>query len=213
MLLRVYRAIKGFHLGYILIYGSNAMHATIQSATTLGITAYTVDVEVDISLGMVNLLIVGLPDKAIKESKERIRAAFKNSGISLPDRLITVNLAPATLKKEDILFDVPIAIGIMQAAAMLDMTQDFLSQTIFLGELSLDCKIRGVRGVLSIVHKAAKDGKRRVIVPRVNAAEASLIEGIEVIGVQSLQELVVYYAVRLRKNQTQVDLLILSVRP
>ncbi len=168
------------------------MHATIHSATTLGITAHHVDVEVDISLGMVNLLIVGLADKAIRESKERIRAAFKNSGIRLPDKLITVNLAPATLKKEDVLFDVPIAVAIMQAAQMLELDQQFIKETIFLGELSLDGMIRPVRGVLSIVHKALKDGKKTVIVPLANAAEASLIQGITIIGVSSLQQLVAF---------------------
>jgi magnesium chelatase family protein len=168
------------------------MHAKVFSATTIGITAHLVEVEVDLSMGMLHFFIVGLPDKAINESKDRIRAAFKNSGMKLPERLITVNLAPATLKKQDILFDVPIAVAIMQASKMVEMSSVFLHETLFLGELSLDGAIRPVCGVLSIAHGALRDGKKRLIIPKANMQEASLIKGIEVIGVESLVELVAY---------------------
>lgn len=174
------------------------MHAKIFSATTIGIEAHLVDVEVDLALGLLNFFIVGLPDKAIRESKDRIRAALKNSGLRIPERLITVNLAPASLKKEDVLFDVPIAIAILQAARMLELTTDFIHETLFLGELSLDGLIRPVQGVLSMAHGALKAGKKRIIIPKKNIHEASLIKNLEIIGVESLVELVAY----LRKEKT-----------
>jgi magnesium chelatase family protein len=174
------------------------MHSKIFSATTIGIDAHSVDVEVDLSYGLINFHIVGLPDKAIKESRDRIRAALKNSGLAMPQRLITVNLAPASLKKEDVLFDVPIAIAILQASNAVSMPDSFIKDTLFLGELSLDGTIRPVRGILSIAHSAHKVGKKRLIVPKKNVYEASLIKGIEIIGVATLGELVSY--LRKEKN-------------
>jgi len=168
------------------------MHSKIYSATTVGINAHLVEVEVDLSMGMINFFIVGLPDKAIRESKDRIRAALKNSGFRIPERLVTVNLAPANLKKQDILFDLPIAVAILQASKLIKMPQDFIEETLFLGELSLDGAIRPVCGVLSIVHSAIAMGKKRVIIPKNNETEATLIKGVEVIGVESLVELVSY---------------------
>lgn len=168
------------------------MHAKIFSATTVGIGAQQVEVEVDLSFGLIKFFIVGLPDKAINESKERIRAALKNSGLRPPDRLITVNLAPANLKKQDILFDVPISIAILQACELVSISKNFIEETLFLGEVSLDGEIRPVRGILSIAHQALKDGKKRLIIPKANTKEASLIKGLQVIGVQSLVELVAY---------------------
>jgi magnesium chelatase family protein len=168
------------------------MHSKIFSATTIGITAHLVEVEADLSMGMINFYIVGLADKAIKESKDRIRAALKNSGMRLPERLITVNLAPANLKKQDTLFDLPITVAILQAARLLDLSSEFVEETLFLGELSLDGHIRSVCGVLSIAHAALQMGKKRIIVSKKNTQEASLIKGIEVIGVDSLVDLVAY---------------------
>ena len=168
------------------------MHAKVYSATTIGVDAHLIEVEADLSFGMVNCYIVGLPSKAINESKDRIRAALRNSGLKLPDKLITVNLAPANIKKEGVLFDVPIAIAMLQAAKLITVSDEFLSSTLFLGELSLDGEIRPVRGVLSIVHAALKNAKQRVIIPHANIDEAALIEGIEIIGVRTLVELVAY---------------------
>ncbi len=178
------------------------MHAKVFSATTIGINAHLVEVEADLSMGLLKFCIVGLPDKAIQESKDRIKAAFKNSGLKLPERLITVNLAPASLKKEDILFDVPIAIAILQAAKLLELSTQFVEETLFLGELALDGSIRPVCGVLSIVHSAQKSGKSRVIIPLQNSHEASLIQGIEVIGVNSLTELISYLRNEITINST-----------
>ena len=168
------------------------MHAKIYSATTVGINAHMVEVEVDLAFGIPNFYIVGLPDKAIKESKDRVRAALKNSGLRTPERVVTVNLAPASLKKQDILFDVPITVAVLQACKLIELDAQFIKETLFLGELALDGAIRKVTGVLPIVHGALQEGKKRVVVPKKNIDEASLIKGIEVIGVESLTQLVAY---------------------
>lgn len=167
-------------------------HAKVYSATTLGVKASLIEVEVDLSYGLVNFFIVGLPDKAIKESKDRIRAAFKNCGLRLPERLVTVNLAPANLKKQDSLFDVPIAVALLQAAQLVHLDKQFLEDTVFLGELALDGQIRPIIGAVSIVHGIRELGKKRVVVPTKNVYEARLIEGVEVIGVESLIQLVAW---------------------
>ena len=168
------------------------MHTKIFSATTLGIQAYLVDVEVDISYGLINFFIVGLPDASIKESRQRIQSALKNSGINLPERKIIVNLAPAHLKKEGTLFDLPIAIGILQAAGYIQMKPDFLHETVIIGELSLTGTIQPVQGILPITYDTSCHQKKRIIVPFANAQEASLVPGIEVIGVKNLVDLVMY---------------------
>lgn len=166
------------------------MLTKISSATTLGIETFSVDVEVDLSLGMLQFNIVGLPDTAIKESKQRIVTALKYCGFKLPERKITVNLAPADLKKEGTLFDLPIAIGILQGADHLAVSQEFLQETLFLGELSLDGTIRPVKGVLPIAFDCQKLGKKRIVLPQENANEAALINGLEVFGIDHISTLV-----------------------
>lgn len=168
------------------------MHTKIFSATTIGVDAHTVEVEVDLSLGMMNFFIVGLPDTAIKESRQRIQTALKNCGIKLPDRKITVNLAPADLKKEGTLFDLPIAIGILQAAKLLHVASSFLEETLFIGELSLDGSIKPIKGALAIAYDAKRLGKKRLIVPYANAQEAALIKNVEVFGVKHLVDLIAF---------------------
>ncbi len=168
------------------------MHSKVFSATTLGIDSHLVEVEADLSMGLIRFDIVGLPDKAITESSKRILAALKNSGIKIPERSITINLAPANLKKQNVLFDVPISVCILQAAKLLNITQKFLKETLFLGELALDGGIRPVRGVLSVAHGMLKTNKKRLIIPKQNCEEASLIKDIEIIGVESIIELVGY---------------------
>lgn len=168
------------------------MHAKIFSATTIGVSAHLVEVEVDISFGLVQFYIVGLPDTAIKESSKRVLTALKNAGFRLPAKRITVNLAPADLKKEGTLFDLPIAIGILIANQFLEVSKDFIQDTIFLGELSLDGSIRFIKGALAIAYDAQKLGKRRIIVPKANMHEAALIKDLEVIGVDHLTELIAY---------------------
>lgn len=168
------------------------MHAKIFSASTVGVDAQLVEVEVDISFGLVNFYIVGLPDTAIRESSKRILAALKNCGFSLPAKKITVNLAPADLKKEGTLFDLPIAIGILQAMRYLSIDTDFLVETLFLGELSLDGSIRFIKGALPIAYDAFRLGKKRIIVPQANSKEASMIKELTVIGTTHLTELIAY---------------------
>ncbi len=168
------------------------MHAKVFSATTVGVNAQLVEVEADISFGLVNFYIVGLPDTAIRESSKRILAALKNCGFSLPAKKITVNLAPADLKKEGTLFDLPIAITILQAMKHLTLDQSFLQETLFLGELSLDGSIRFIKGALPITADAQKLGKKRIILPTANSQEAALINNMTIIGVTHLIELIAY---------------------
>ncbi len=168
------------------------MHAKVFSATTIGVNAHLVEVEADISFGLINFYIVGLPDTAIRESSKRILAALKNSGFSLPAKKITVNLAPADVKKEGTLFDLPIAIAILQAMKQLEIEQTFLSETLFLGELSLDGSIRFIKGALPIAYDAHVLGKKRIILPKANAPEAALIKDVIIIGVDHLTELIAY---------------------
>jgi magnesium chelatase family protein len=168
------------------------MHTKILSATTIDINAYPIQVEVDLSFGLMNFYIVGLPDTAIKESRQRVLTALKNSGIRIPERKITVNLAPADLKKEGTLFDLPISIGIIHAAGLINIDKDFLEETIFIGELSLDGSIKKIKGALAVTNDAKKFGKKRIILPKQNTQEAALISGIEVIGVDTLVQLISY---------------------
>jgi len=168
------------------------MHSKLFSATTMGVEAHLVQVEVDISFGLVKFYIVGLPDTAIRESSKRIQSAIKNSGFRFPAKRVTVNLAPADLKKEGTLFDLPIAVGILLALKELDITKEFIDETLFIGELSLDGEIRFIKGALAIAYDAKKLKKKRIILPKANAKEAAFIDGLEVIGVESLVELVAY---------------------
>jgi len=168
------------------------MHAKIFSATTVGVDARLVQVEVDIAFGIPRFDIVGLPDTGIKESSKRVLAALKNCGIRLPSKKITVNLAPADLKKEGTLFDLPIALAVMMASGFIEIPKEVIEETLFLGELSLDGTIRFIKGALAIAYDAKRMGKKSIIVPKHNVAEASLIEGIKVIGVDHLTELIAY---------------------
>lgn len=162
------------------------------SATTIGINAHLVEVEVDLSYGLINFFIVGLPDAAIKESAKRVSAAIKNSGFCSPEKKVTVNLAPANLKKEGTLFDLPIALAILQASKQVRIEESFLQETIIIGELSLDGKIKSIQGALAIACDAKKLGKKRIVLPKENAAEASVVGFVEIIGVSSLVELIYY---------------------
>ncbi len=169
------------------------MLTKIFSATTIGVQAHLVEVEVDLSFGLINFFIVGLPDIAIKESRQRILTALKNSGFKAPEKKITVNLAPANLKKEGTLFDLPIALGILKAARSVEISSEFLQETIIIGELSLDGSIKPIQGALAIACDAKRLGKKRIILPSKNLQEASIIEGIEVVGASNLVELLNYF--------------------
>ena len=152
------------------------MLSRITSCGILGINGYMVDVEADMARGLPSFDIVGLPDAAVKESKERVRSAIKNSGFDMPVKKITVNLAPADIKKEGAAYDLPIAVGILYASSQIDgmNTDDYM----FVGELSLGGEIRRVNGVLPMVDFARKKGIRNVVVPADNAREAAVAKGV-----------------------------------
>lgn len=163
------------------------MVTKITSSALNGVDGYIVVVETDIGRGMPGFDIVGLPGSAVKESRDRVRAAIKNSGIEFPARHITVNLAPANTKKEGPAFDLPIAVSILGGMEVINA--DKLARVLFLGELSLDGSLRPVKGVLSMVHSAYKDGYTKFVVPAENAAEAALVDGADIYGVESLSQL------------------------
>ena len=149
------------------------MISKLNSTSLSGIDGYIVNVETDISSGLPGFDIVGLPDAAVKESKERIRAAIKNTGLTMPSKKITVNLAPADVKKEGAHFDLPIALGILSASGQFSVRDE--GEYAFLGELSLDGELRRVSGVLPMVISAYQSGIRRVFLPSENAKEAAVI--------------------------------------
>ncbi len=160
----------------------------ISSAALAGIEAYPVDVEVDISAGLPNFVTVGLPDAAVRESKERVRAALKNCGFDMESRKVTINLAPADRRKEGSAFDLPIALGFL---AYLDVVRaEGLRDYLFVGELALDGRLKPVRGVLPIALMAGRRGFRGLVVPRANAAEAALVRDVPVYGFESLVRVV-----------------------
>ncbi|MFZ5907973.1 MAG: YifB family Mg chelatase-like AAA ATPase [Nitrospirota bacterium] len=165
------------------------MLSKVLSSTILGIDAYIVDVEVDIaSRGLPHFSLVGLPDAAVKESKDRVRAALKNVGFHFSFKPITVNLAPADLKKEGSSFDLPIALGILVAEGVLDPSA--VEGYLLTGELSLDGSVKAVRGSLSMAIKARELGLRGLILPEENAPEAAVVRGLPVFGVRSLPSVI-----------------------
>ena len=164
------------------------MFVSTYAGAVAGIDAVKVTVEVNLTGGGLGLYLVGLPDNAVKESEQRIRAAFENTGRKMSGRKVVVNLAPADLRKEGAGFDLPIAVGIL--AAMSEVSGELLPTTMFAGELSLDGTLRPVRGVLPLAVKARDEGLRRLVVPAENAAEAAVVEGVEVYGLHSLGEVI-----------------------
>ncbi len=166
------------------------MLAKIKSFGLQGIDGYEVSVETDINNGLPGTDIVGLPDTATKESKERVRSALKNSGFRLSPRRITVNLAPADTKKEGSLYDLPIALGILYATEQI--SSDMLFDTVFVGELSLNGDIGKVNGVLPMIIAARQLGYKRMVVPKANESEAAYVGGISVYALPSLRETVAF---------------------
>jgi len=163
------------------------MLSRIFSGTTVGLESVLIEVEVDVSSsGLPSLTIVGLPDKAIEEAKERVRSAIRNSGFDFPERRITVNLSPADLPKAGPAFDLPIAMGILLGSGQI---QTPLNDSLILGELSLDGSLRHTNGVLAIAMLAKEKNFKRIFLPAVNSKEASIISGIEVYPVSSLIDL------------------------
>lgn len=171
------------------------MLSIVKSMALQGLDGYLVSVQVDISEGMPNFEMVGLPDASVKESKERVRTAIKNSGIKLLSRKLVVNLAPANTRKEGSKFDLPIAIGILISSEKIPKNKNveqFLKETIFIGELSLDGKVEKTNGILPICIEAKKLGIKRIVLSKQNAKEASIVEGLEILAIQELKEIIEY---------------------
>ena len=162
------------------------MSATVLSSALHGIDALLVEVEVDVASGLPHMAVVGLPEGAVKESKDRVRSAVKNSGYEFPMRRVTINLAPADVRKDGSAFDLPIGLGILAATGILPPTR--LREYAILGELSLDGRVKGVRGALPIAAAMRRQRLRGVLVPSENANEAAIVDGVEVIPVATLAE-------------------------
>ena len=160
------------------------MLAKVRSSSVLGLEAYPVEVQVDVATGLPSFTIVGLPDAAVQEAKERVRAAIKNANYEVPTRRITVNLAPADVRKEGPAFDLPIAVGVLAATGQIPPER--CTGTAFLGELGLDGSVRPVSGVLCAALAALQMGVQRLVVPAENAEEAALVPDLEVYGVCDL---------------------------
>lgn len=179
-------------------------YAKVYSATIVGIDAEIVEVEVDLSPGNPITLIVGLPDAAVRESKERVEAAIKNSQLRFPLKRIVINLAPADIKKEGPIFDLPIAVAVLSAFGQISLEGE--QKTLIAGELALDGTIKPINGALAIAQSAVKDGFERLIVPRENAEEGALVEKLEVYGVENLSETVEFLEGTRELERTVVDL-------
>ncbi|MDP6967002.1 MAG: magnesium chelatase domain-containing protein, partial [Candidatus Marinimicrobia bacterium] len=165
------------------------MHARVLSSAILGIDAYEVEIEANLTPTPIpKFITVGLPEGAVKESKERVIAAIKNSGFRFPNKKVVVNLAPADIRKEGSAFDLPIAIGIL--AALGEIQPTYLQKLWLLGELSLDGSLRSVRGALPIAISAAQTGVKGLIVPEENSREAAVAEGVRVAGAKTLLDVV-----------------------
>ena len=166
------------------------MYSHVFSASVYGINAFVVDIETHLDNAVPNFFMVGLPDSAVKESRERVSAAIKNSNFIFPSKRITVNLAPADVRKEGSAFDLPIALGILCSLGIIQ--NDAINKTLFLGELSLDGSLRPIHGTLSIALEAKARNFEKIMLPKYNADEAALVDGIEAIPLESLAQAVNY---------------------
>jgi magnesium chelatase family protein len=160
--------------------------ASLRTAAVFGIDAVPVHVEVDVSFGMPLFTMVGLPDASVRESRDRVRSAIRNSGFDFPQHRVTINLAPADIRKVGSSFDLPIAMGILAASGLLERRQ--IDDWLLLGELSLDGSIHPARGVLPIAAAARREGMLGLMLPRPNLREASVVTGLQLVGVNSLAE-------------------------
>lgn len=176
------------------------MLSKIFSSATYGIDAYIVEVETHVEKQTPAFTIVGLPDNAVKESRERVTAAIKNSSFEFPIKRITINLAPADIKKEGSAFDLPIAVGILAATEKIQ-NNGFLDDTIILGELSLDGNLRPIKGALPISVEAREKGLKKIILPKDSANEASIVDGIDVYGMENLFEVVQFLNGEIKKER------------
>jgi magnesium chelatase family protein len=161
--------------------------AKVFSCAVVGLDGVLVEVEVDVGLGQPGMIVVGLPDKAVEESRERVRSAIRNSGGRVPSQKVTINLAPADLKKAGPTYDLPIAVAVLAASGQISAE---IGDALIVGELSLDGIVRHTPGILAMASLAAQKGLRRVFVPAEDSSEAALIEGIDVYPVRTLADLV-----------------------
>ena len=161
------------------------------TGTTIGLNAYKIEVEVDVINSIPNIIIVGLPDNAVSESRERIRSAIKNSSYTFPKGKVIINLAPADIKKEGTHFDLPMAVGILQEEGVIEPEK--VKNTAFIGELSLDGSLRAVAGVLPIVTGLKKNGITSIFVPKENAKEAALVQDVTIYGAEHLSDIVNHF--------------------
>ncbi len=171
-------------------------------SAVFGVNAATITIEVNVDRGA-QLVIVGLPDSAIKEAQQRIRAALSNSGYELPIRNITINMAPADLRKEGTAYDLPLAVGLLAATGAF--SSDKMEQYILMGELSLDGSLRPIRGSLPIAIQAQKEGFKGIVLPAVNAEEAGIVEGFEVYGVNHISEVIGFFSGTQTLQRVEVD--------
>jgi magnesium chelatase family protein len=179
------------------------MLAKVNSAALYGIDALRVEVEIDLASGLPQLATVGLPEGAVKESKDRIRAAVKNCGYNFPAKRITINLAPADIKKEGSAYDLPMAVGILAAEESIEKT--LLDEFLLIGELSLDGSVKPVRGALPIAMAAKKEQVKGLILPEQNAPEAAVVSEVQVLGVRNLPQVVEFLNGARRIEPTRVN--------
>jgi magnesium chelatase family protein len=180
------------------------MLSKVYTTSIFGLEGYIIAVETDISSGMVSFFMVGLPDLAVRESRERVSAAIKNNGFFFPAQRITINLAPADIKKEGSYFDLPIAIGILLSSSQI-YPQENVEEYILLGELSLDGSIKGVKGVLPMVLSALRGGYRKMIVPKENAVEAALVGEGEIYAAETLYDVVQHLCTAKKLERAYAD--------
>src|SRR5579871_2201117 len=180
------------------------MLSRVCSAAVTGIDAYAVEVEVNCGFGETFIILVGLPDAAVKESKERVSTAMSNSGYHFPMGRTTINLAPADVKKEGPSFDLPIAIGMIAASEQIETDQ--LDNFVIVGELALTGAVRPCKGVLPIALRAKADGKVGVLVPADNAPEAAVVSGLKVIPIQNLREATQFLEGEIKISPTKVEM-------
>src|SRR6187401_1895273 len=162
--------------------------ASLRSAAVFGVEALAVIVEVDVSFGLPVFTMVGLPDASVRESRDRVRTAIRNSGFEFPGHRVTVNLAPADVRKAGASYDLPIALGVLAATGVIEPRR--VDGVVLLGELSLDGSIQPIRGVLPVAVAARREGRAAILLPRANAPEAYVVEGLRVLPVDSLVEAV-----------------------
>ncbi len=191
------------------------MLAITKSMALQGLEGYLISIQVDISNGIPYFEIVGLPDASVKESKERVKTAIRNSNIEFLSRRIVVNLSPANTRKEGSMFDLPIAIGILIANKNIKHPhlEKVLKETIFIGELSLNGNIEKIKGILPICIEAKKLGIKKIILPKPNAKEAMILKGLEILPVANLREVILYLNGRKEIPQEESTDIVLKENP